>query len=204
MAKKASKNAEQKKNMLKAVTSGDSTNKIISDPTQDEKTRLSKVVIKGSTLKITFEKKREDESIEKWTYDSPDLVHEDFTNALNKLKPHMIVLGDMREMVKTWFPTDYALEDLEHIHIDEFGLAGTNDGVSFGGWKEVDDRIIPISTPMHRYDSEKPYKYSNELASDIEDVLHEVKLYMNGKHAEKPQMEMEFEEEEGLSTAVNQ
>lgn len=163
--------------------------------------RIKKVKLdKHRTLEVTYNETKTDGSFDVITRTCQQIVHEDLFNAFKNLIPHMIILCDLRDVMtegrgsKLLAPESYQLDNFENFTIGSFTIGGNDDheGVTISGSKFKDEKFINFNTPFTKWTED--YAFVNELAATVENIIEEVKLYLNGKHAYK-QLSLGFDEE---------
>lgn len=164
--------------------------------------RIKKVKLdKHRTLEVTYNEVKTDGSFDVIARTCQQIVHEDLFNAFKNLIPHMIILCDLRDVMtegrsnKLLSPESYQLDNFENFTIGSFSIGGVDDheGVTISGSKFKDEKFINFNTPFTKWTDD--YAFVNELAATVENIIEEVKLYLNGKHAYK-QLSLGFDEEE--------
>lgn len=129
------------------------------------------------------------------------IVHNDMTEAFEKLNVHLAVIDDAFSYSKI------EIEDIDRFHGHEltglfrvtgFKIRGNDDkeSVILVGTKFIKTGgYISLETPRIKFDSGYPFK--NELREAIYKCVDEVEKYMNGKVAPSfEQTELEFEPQE--------
>lgn len=134
--------------------------------------------------------------------DSP--VHGDLTQAFRALHKHLPILCDYVKATKIEteiFGTvqpDY--DWVTEFEVTAFTVSGTdeNTGVVLIGNKSLKEgKQVNLVTPFVKFSDTEFYRFGEELASDIEACIYEVKEYLfNGKKAPKQQLEIEWKEDE--------
>lgn len=171
---------------------------------------IRKAAIRSSLfLNYEFEQKDIDQNnLNKVSSDAP--IHDDLRACFRKLIPHFAFLceqvtdADLVESALTR-PESY-IEDREHSVTEEFFkyYVGSVDIVEKKGLHYVTlsgNRLLesgePLSLTARAVDMEgSKYKFISQFVDDIENLKREVLAYMEGKHAEKSQLEMFASEEE--------
>jgi hypothetical protein len=142
------------------------------------------------------------------------IVHNDLKNAFKKLIPHLAVVCEQvskEEITDIEAIADFddkvhqegSLEHkISHYFITSFTSvsSGENESVVLKGSRRLSDGdFIDLKTPKIRLHGE--YQFVNELIVAIDDIKHEVELYMTGKSAPKfVQQGIEFPEEQFAET----
>lgn len=125
------------------------------------------------------------------------LVHGDLYDALDRLKPHLALLCDLREADDIQISLENAKESaFNNITVSGFTIAGEGEqeGITITGSKRFGGKVINLNTPFQKWEDEYyPYRFAGELSADIDLCLYEITQYLfEGKH-EVRQLEMEFE-----------
>jgi hypothetical protein len=156
---------------------------------------IKKVTLKNRSLKVDFveyiknAKGEERENTTSTTYGH--LVHNDLTEAIESLKPHLAMLCEQTEapLLRTGFdqmPPESIKKIVEKYSISSFTVGKNGEGVSIGGGKALSNsKFLELDSPHQEYDSS--YDWSPELSMTLDVVLQEVQLYMDGKEAEPVQ-----------------
>ena len=120
----------------------------------------------------------------KCTETGETLAHEDLLESFKKLESHLIAVCEMNGL-----PEDF---EVSGFMIAE-GKQG--EGVTLQGSRRLSTKkILSLETPVVEYDG-KDYPNGDELESDINSCIEEVKLYLDGKCAIK-QVEINFNQED--------
>ncbi len=169
--------------------------------------KYGRVVAKGITDDVTVKSKVP--------------VHADMHMAFKKFNNHMAVIceevnpkqiKDIDNVIlcpEDTLPSDFekALKgidaELYRFIVDSVTIDGTgeNEGVTLSGTKKLSTgEYITLTTPKITWESE--YSFINELRIAADDLIHEVREYMDGKQAPKvEQIDMfEAQGEEGEET----
>jgi hypothetical protein len=152
------------------------------------------------TVVVGYREEYEDGGQNKVQKDCGFLAHQDLLDAFRNLIPHLIMLCDLREVKRGASPSQYELEDYEHIKVHMISLEthDNQDGVVLLGTKEKEDRIIECKTPFIKW--VEAYEFVDELHHAVSHAMDEVQNYLNGKCSQKQlKIELNEEEEEGLS-----
>lgn len=152
---------------------------------------------KGRTLSPTYSQKLDDgtERIYK-NVECDQLYHDDMAKAMARIKPHLAVICDLKEMDMITDIHDSQNEALNGLVVTGFTISGSedNEGVSIIGTKKIADKVLNLISPFTEFDSD--YQYGSELAEAIEACIFETGEYLfNGKYAIK-QLELEFKDDE--------
>jgi hypothetical protein len=132
-----------------------------------------------------------------------DVCHDSLVAAFDQLKPHAVLIADLRDAVKVENAIaqgislyEYDLEELSSVTISGFVVTGSEDdgseAVMIIFQKKTASRTISITTPPVKFDDPE-YVHCFELASVVQECISEVTDYLNGKVAVK-QLEMNFDE----------
>jgi hypothetical protein len=120
-------------------------------------------------------------------------VHPDLQLALSKLVPHLIAICELNDY--------YSVIENPSLQVG-FEVSG----VSFGGKDEYrgavivgkktlkSERVLNLVSPFCGFQSENPfYEHESEFYSDCSNLQKEIILYIQGKHAPNPQLELPLE-----------
>ena len=171
---------------------------------------IRKASIRSSLfLNYEFEQKDIDQNnLNKVSSDAP--IHDDLRACFRKLIPHFAFLCEQvtdEALVQSALerPESY-LEDREHSVTEEFFkfYVGSVDIMEKKGLNYVTlsgNRLLesgdPLSLTAPSVDMEgTKYKFISQFIEDIDHLKREVLAYMEGKHAERAQLQMFNEEEE--------
>ncbi len=132
-----------------------------------------------------------------------DICHDSLINAFDQLKPHAVLIADLRDAIKvedqlanglSFYELD--LEVLKNISISGIVITGSDEDGSEAAMiifqKKTGNRTLNITTPAVKFDDEE-YGFSHEFSEVIQNCVEEVEAYMGGKVAVK-QLEMNFDE----------
>lgn len=159
----------------------------------------------GLFLEATYKMhNREEKTSKEITEKNDSPVHADLTEAFRALHKHLPILCDYvkAEKIDTErFGTvkpDY--DWVTEFEVTAFTISGNDEhaGVVLIGNKSLKEgKQVNLVTPFVKFSDVDFYRFGEELASDIEVCIFEVKEYLfNGKKAPKQQLEISFEEEE--------
>lgn len=131
-------------------------------------------------------------------------IHEDLTNAFQRLRVHVGYITEMLEPQEVDINTeDWADHPkLKKIEVTGFALGGNDEheGVTIIARRELrNKRILNIITPFVKFrDEVAPYDYDADLYVHVTDLIAEIELYIGGKHGAGAQLKMNFGEEDSL------
>lgn len=123
---------------------------------------------------------------------------EQLTNSFKRLLPHFL-LHIKSTVVK--FDAEYikqgkAVKDnkLKDFAVTGFTISGDGDEekVVLEGKIMEDDKGMPVKTLKICLYGNDDYPFSNHLVEDLQAVIGEVKLFLNGKFKTDPQRQMDF------------
>ena len=168
------------------------------------------IIIKKATLRnglfLNYEFVQQDKNSVNTIKTSSDApVHEDLQKCFRRLIPHFAFIAEeidealAKKSIEDYekylmVPFDEAPEpklynfDCYEVSISD--VKGLNFVSIFGSKKLSTNDTISFKTPSVDLDSLTEYKFVKELSDLIDLLKNEVKLYMDGKHSERKQMEM--------------
>lgn len=147
---------------------------------------------------------------------SDAIIHEDLEGAFMRLIPHFAFLTEetTEKEVEDCIQEERDIPEdiLNKFKVSGFSIGGSgeNVGVTISGQKKLESgKSINFNTPFQKFhDDTNPYRFEEELIHDVDKLKEEVMQYMEGKQAEKPQVEMDFgydsEEEEFETVDVDE
>lgn len=157
----------------------------------DEITTIVTKEKEAGTVLGTVKKRKEKKEI-----DHHNRPHEDFHNALNMLRKPVIDIcefGNFKEFLQ------YIVQGITLIGMDSDETAG----VMIHAGKAVDwsGQEFFFTTPKLRFLDEK-YSDGEKVDKYCKRICEEAQLFLDGKHAAPPQMQLEFEGGEKVDMAV--
>lgn len=146
-------------------------------------------------MKVSYELTENEESVS-YVKKSDAVPMLDFQNALQALKPHLLALTEycsFSDAVDHMGVGDGRLSDSFTVTEIQLSGEGEEEKVIIIGKKELQNKLtIPVKTLKTTLYNSDEYEYSGNLAEAIETLVEETKLYLEGKHQDKPkQLEME-------------
>jgi hypothetical protein len=128
------------------------------------------------------------------SFKSPRKVHEDLVRAFAELVPHLILLTESIDGISlNDLPKDVRFAKFE---ARSFSIGGSDEhrGVVISGIRRVNgNRVVSLSTPFTVFEPNTEigvYEYLDELLAAVETCIDETKLFIEGKHAVSPQLEL--------------
>ncbi len=151
-------------------------------------------------VKISYNLNENEESVS-YVKKSDAVPTMDFQNAVQKFKHHMIALTEYASFIDCEDPIGVSEKDItKSFVVTEIQLTGEGEEekVIIIGKKELVNKLtIPIKTLKTALYNTDDYEYSGNLAEAVEKLVEEAKLYLDGKHQDKPkQLEMELSHKE--------
>lgn len=144
----------------------------------------------GWNMEISYTETTKD-GVSNFNQENPANPHPDLITAFQKLAPH---IGKLTEQYN-----EEGEIDIESIEPRGFSLSGKDDkeGITMTAQRTVgNNRSLTINTPLLRWNgSEDDYEDIGALGKDLDACVSEVKLYMDGKHSQDPQMELFTDDE---------
>lgn len=122
--------------------------------------------------------------------------HTDFINSMNKLIPHVILLCEIGDYGSVEAIPDKELQKIEVTGIT-IGGHDEHEGVVVIAKKRLKhNKVVNLITPFTKWEDEhNGYTFERLLQIACFNVLGEAELYLNGKYAPNPQLEIQFETE---------
>lgn len=120
-------------------------------------------------------------------------AHPDLVEAFKSLTPHLYFLTEMEDDARWRAKNPQAeLKDvfdltpvLGEFKVTSFSIGGydEHEGVTITGQKKLKSgKILNLNTPFTKWiDENSPYGFSDDLFRDVQVVIGEIKLYLNGK-----------------------
>lgn len=164
-------------------------------------------ILKGNLVEITYEQTDAQGVKTEFNMKSSKVPHNDFINAMNKMRVHGAVIAEYiaeKEIID--------ISDPVHDKLDLFSISG----FTITGRKAEDEAIIitglktlrtgkkmMFNTPLVRLNDESAnaYEYVDDLVEKLADVKSEAAKYIGGKFAPDPQQSL-FENEKPVTKAL--
>lgn len=150
-------------------------------------------------MKVSYDIAENDESVS-YVKKSDAVPTMDFQNALVAIRPHLIALTEYLSFAEA--KGDYeGFEDvINTFTATEIQLSGEGEEekvVIIGKKELVNQLTIPVKTLKTALYNTDDYEYSGNLAEVIDTLVEETKLYLGGKHQDRPvQLQMELIDKE--------
>lgn len=155
-------------------------------------------LVKGGTLTVTYENADSDTI----TMVGANIVHKDLKKAFRELVPHLALLTEQREAVCA------NLEDLEKqllsedehsvykvLSVDDITLTDEESRIAIGGKRILQGgRVMKLQAPPVDIMDSESYEYCGPLSLVLENIIYEVKEYVEQKKWGACQAELEFKE----------
>lgn len=160
---------------------------------------ILKAAVKSDRLEVTY---RESFSEENYSNEvskkCSQIVHADLKAALEKLKPHLVMICEQPEAeeIQEAGIYDFNVEALDNYVVRGYSIGGTDEsaGVTIIGQKLLKTgMVLNINAPFTKYENEEAYDYAGALAADIEACNYEVKEYLFNEKWGIKQQEFEFD-----------
>lgn len=160
---------------------------------------LKAKIVKKETLSVEYSREEKDKSITIVNEEHRAPVHQDLRNAFVGLHIHFAILSDYVRVKQVKDIESYDSELIEGFSVSCLHKGGAEDEtyiILTGSKITASGRAVTINTPILKIEeeSEKGYKYLDELLDRVEQVEKEVKEYLRGKHAPEAQTSLNFEE----------
>lgn len=109
------------------------------------------------------------------------MPHQDFTDAINMLKPHLAIVCDLKEVDgKELLELNDDEETLEKIHVTGFSLTETD--IKLEGFKVLKSgNVLPLLPPPIPFFDD--YMYADEIQHSATHAANEALKYMKYKYA---------------------
>lgn len=153
----------------------------------------------GLGLKVSYTQPEKDGSISKFDRECSSPVHEDLTNAFEKLNVHLGTISEIMPEGEIDDIENPSHELLDSFHIQEFEITEHDTGVKLAGSRTLSTgKHLSLKTPAVKWGAKKPYLFAGNLAECIEACKHEILQYLfKGKRAPDAQQEIPFPGENG-------
>lgn len=156
-------------------------------------------VLKGGDIQIEFERIDDTGKTKNCSEKSTIPVHADLTESLAALRVHLAVIGDFVKQKAVKDITNVPEELVTDFTVTGFSVKGgvEMEGVILSGNKKIPRGALNFNTPLVRNsdDAESGYIFNDALILAVEKCQKEFMLYLGGKYAPDPQMELFTEEE---------
>lgn len=170
-------------------------------------------LIEGDFLELEYtQTETEGESVSSTDYKAfiRKYAHVDLLHAFEKLKTHLAFLTesvDIKDNDLTFPPELESDIRFSKFKVTQISLGGSDDsyGVTLTGQRKLKGKkILNLNAPFTKFEEQDGvdnYDFLHELYSDIQTVINEVILYLNGKHAPDPQLDL-FESKEKFKETI--
>lgn len=146
----------------------------------------------GFGLKVAYTQKEADGSLTSINRDCSSPVHDDMTDAFDKLSVHLGCISDFID------PDDINnIEKPKHAMLNDFKVRGIDiedddTGVRLEGTKKLKSgKKLSLKTPTVKWGDKKPYDYAGNLSEIVESIKYEVDQYLfHAKHAPDQQLKL--------------
>jgi hypothetical protein len=157
-----------------------------------------------SRLKIFLEGEvlyGEDTIFEKTTRQSFEEPSQSLLDSFKLLLPHYLIhTKHKQDFTAEYIKNGKAIKDdkLKNFAVNGFTLSGEGEEekVILHGLVFEDDKGMPISTLKIALYNNDAYAYSGNLVEDLENLINELVLFLEGNFKKDPQGKLEFTEEE--------
>lgn len=159
---------------------------------------ISKVkIVEGKTLSVVYSIVDPEGKKATHAVDYESAIHEDLKRAFTKLDIHFGLITENIDLADVENIEDFDLQLTENIHTTSYSKKNKEDdpGITLSGYKILKNgKALIMNCPYTRFleKEESCYKYIDNLESVLAIVDDEVQSYLAGKHAEDPQLTMEF------------
>jgi hypothetical protein len=160
---------------------------------------LKAKIVKKETLSVEYSREEKDKSITIVSEEHRAPIHQDLKNAFIGLHIHFAILSDYVRVKQVKDIDSFDSDLIEGFSVSCLHKGGTEDEsyiILTGSKITASGRAVTINTPILKIEeeSEKGYKYLDELLERVEHVENEVKEYLRGKHAPETQTSLNFDE----------
>lgn len=159
-------------------------------------------IVKGKTLAVTFTTTDADgnEAKHQVEYQSP--IHPDLRNAFKELEIHFGLITEWIDKKDVPDIENFDPALVEKYHVTSFSIGGKEDdpGITITGYRiQSTGKAFPMNAPFQLFNepesSASAYKYVDHLEGVLMRLNIEVEKYLDGKHEEDAQQELEFPDE---------
>lgn len=157
--------------------------------------KIEKVQRKGIFCVVNYEERIGDIHA-KMKRDADQPVHADLEEQFLKLRPFIALICEQLNLVNYPPATiDYKADEFENYGVQGIEFINGDTSVVLHGWFKLTNGCkVSLSTPLVEfYEKDFDADLMIELRAQIDEIKHEIGLYMGGKRAPKAQTEMEFE-----------
>ena len=120
--------------------------------------------------------------------------HPDLLETMKALKSHLAILCEYTNKK----PESLDETDLQKFEVTSILLTGneTYETCRIAGYRYLKSgKTLSLLTPKSYYENIENYKHVVDLFTCINLVIDEVEQYEDGKHGQRPQMELDFKEQ---------
>lgn len=147
---------------------------------------IEKMKIKNDHLTVTFHRPEADSTTTIGSESRKSIVHADLKTALQACRIHLGLLCDFISTKQLKDINEYNPDIVERFHVTAISISGSEDdqGVTLTGHKiiEKNGKALILNSPYTRFEEnpETAYKYIEDLRTCVNDVMSEVRQYMDG------------------------
>lgn len=160
---------------------------------------IQKVKIKDGQLEAIYEEHFSSDNYSNTiTKKCSQTIHGDFRDAVDKLKPHMVIVCEMpeAEAIKDVGIYDYPANELSNYIVTGYSHGGSDEsaGVVIVGQKLLKSgKVLNLITPFIQFEDSEAYMFAGELEVEISACDYEATEYLfNDKYGMK-QMSLDFD-----------
>jgi hypothetical protein len=141
------------------------------------------------------------EVLNKISKESNHPIHEDLSNAFQRLRVHVATICELIEPGQVEVDVDWTEHYLlRKINVTGITIGGNNEssGVTIIAQRTLrGKKILNLIVPFVKFEDElDPYIYENELHSTVHEIIEEIHMYMEGKFGDGAQLAMSFDSED--------
>jgi hypothetical protein len=168
---------------------------------------IQKAKVRDSRLEVIYEEYFSEENYSN-TIDKKcaQVIHADFQESLDRLKPHLACICEMPEGNSIFDIYKCNLEDFKNYIVTGYSHGGSAEstGITIVGQKLLKSgKVLNLITPFIQFEDTEVYRFANDLSADIDACDHEVKEYLFDEKWGVKQLSLDFDTPEGVTVEVN-
>lgn len=155
-------------------------------------------LLKGDKIEVDYTKKdSSDSKPAKCSEEHSDPPTKGFRDAFGSLAVHAALIGEFIPLTSISDINEPDPEVIKDFNVSGFTVVGEDDdeGVILTAQKTLKTgKIVGFNTPTIRFNdaSDNAYPHLDELATCVTECKTQLRKYLNGEHAEDPQLKMEL------------
>ena len=161
------------------------------------KINITKAKVLNKEIAISYYVLNEEGKKIKYEVTDNSEPHKDLKDSMDSLSAHAAFIAEFID-ANEFKSAKKSKGVLEKYPVKGFSLSGEdNDNIMINAQKQLSTgEMLGFNTPSRSLDTEaeEPYPFAEDLQKYLDKCIDELREYLNGKHAPKPQLAMEFDE----------